>query len=284
MSWLHVSRPDAVERRRLEEELKLPPALLAHALDLDEMARIDRAGDVTLVVLRVPSVEDQAAPLPFRSLALGVFFHNGEVVTVTAGETDVMERFAPPQGSPIAFVLRLMLATAERFLEHLRKIERTVDEVESQLKQSLSNREVLTLLRYQKSLVHFTTALRANEVMLDRLLADPHLKLSEAEEELHEDILVELRQAIQMTSVAEEILSQMMDAFASIISNNLNVVMKALTSLTIILGLPTMVASFYGMNVALPLAQHPYAFLMTILVALVISGATAWLFWRRRWL
>jgi magnesium transporter len=159
-----------------------------------------------------------------------------------------------------------------------------VTRVEARLGGSLGNREVLELLRYQRALVFFDTALRSNLVMLERLGRDRRLGEPDADAEILDDVLVEVRQAQQATDIASQILSQTMDAFASIVSNNLNVVMKILTALTIVLAVPTMVASFYGMNVRLPLQQHPWAFAAAIAVSVALALATAGYFWKKRWL
>jgi len=148
----------------------------------------------------------------------------------------------------------------------------------------LRNREVLELLKYQKSLTYFTTALKANQLMMDRLQKGQMFKMFPDDEDLLEDALTEIGQAIEMTNISSGILSQMMDAFASIISNNLNAVMKFLASVTIILALPTLVASIYGMNVTLPLSGHPSAFWGVLGFAVVVSLLVVVIFWRRDWL
>jgi magnesium transporter len=209
-------------------------------------------------------------------------------VTIAVGPDevvrDVLRRpdLAPEQTH--RFVLLLLLCTADRFLAHLREVEREVAALEDQLQSSLANEEVLGLLRYQKGLVHFTTALASNRILLERIQKDPGIGLSPEDHDLLEDVLVEFRQAAETSAVASDILSQMMDAFASIISNNLNVVMKFLASLTLIVAVPTLVASFYGMNVGLPGAHSPAAFAVLAGVSAMASIALAWLFARRRWL
>ncbi len=182
------------------------------------------------------------------------------------------------------FVLLLFWHIANAYLDALRQINSAVDALEDRLERSLRNEEVLGLLKYQKSLVFFTTALRANEMVLERLQKGNLLPLYPEDSEVAEDVLIEVRQAIEMTGIAESILSQMMDAFASIISNNLNVVMKVLTSVTIILSLPTLLASLYGMNVPLPGAGEPWAFFLVLGVGAALAVAVAVLFWRKDWL
>ena len=165
----------------------------------------------------------------------------------------------------------------------LREINRATELVEDQLQKSTRNREVLELLKYQKCLTYFSTALRSNEVMMERVQKTQLFNYYEEDQDLLEDVLTENQQAIQMTSIATEILSGMMDAFASIISNNLNGVMKALAALTIILNLPALVAAFYGMNVALPGEDHPFAFLIVIGISLALTAVATYIFYKRDW-
>ena len=159
-----------------------------------------------------------------------------------------------------------------------------VDRLENELRRSLRNREVLDLLRHQKSLVYFTTALSGNELVLERLHKGRLLPWTPEDEDVLEDVRIELRQAIEMVAIAEGILAQMMDAFASIVSNNLNGVMKVLTSATILLAIPTLVASLWGMNVVLPFAAAPWAFAAIVAGCSIGIVALAWLFRRRSWL
>jgi magnesium transporter len=158
-----------------------------------------------------------------------------------------------------------------------------VDILEDQLQQSTRNKEVLELLKYQKSLTYFTTALKSNELMMERLQRSQLLRTYPEDEDLLEDVLTENQQAIEMTNITSNILSSMMDAFASIISNNLNGVMKFLAAITIVLSLPTMVASFFGMNVHLPFEAHPQAFVLIIFISLLIGLSAVYIFWKRDW-
>jgi magnesium transporter len=182
------------------------------------------------------------------------------------------------------FVLQLLLSTANRYLSYLREINKIVDTLEDQLQLSLRNKEVLELLKYQKSLVYFTTALRSNELVMERLQKSQMFRQYPDDEDLLEDVLTENQQAIEMVGIANDILSQMMDAFASIISNNLNSVMKFLASITIVMAIPTMVASFYGMNVDLPLAHNGFLdFWMVLGISICIALVVIVLFWRKDW-
>lgn len=286
-AWVHASAPTEAERARLTEAYGVPASFLQHALDPDEVARLDREGDVTLVMLRVPRV-GAATGRPFRTVPLAVVLFERRVVTVTLADDAVMTRLglaadlAPER--PARFVLQLLDHAAARYLADVRDIDRQVDAVEARLETSLRNAEVLQLLSLQKGLVHFETALASNHILLERLQRDERLPKHPEDHELLEDVAVELRQASEMVSISADILSQTMDAFASIISNNLNGVMKLLTSLTLLIAIPTAVASFFGMNVKLPLATHPAAFELTVLLSLLVMLAVGVLFRRWRWL
>jgi len=223
--------------------------------------------------------------VPYITMPVGVVLTNEQIITICQVETDVIQGLKDKSANSCEhFLLQLLLETTIVFLRYLQQINQLVDEAEERLKHSTRNKEVLQLLKYQKCLVYFTTALRANELMLERLQKSEWLVLNEAETALWEDVRIEQQQALELTSVAENILSQTMDAFASIISNNLNVVLEFLAAITIVLALPTLVASFYGMNVALPFEDSPYAFSALVAISLLVSLVVALIFVRRRWL
>ena len=175
-------------------------------------------------------------------------------------------------------MLRLLFSAANKYLMHLREINKTVDALEDQLQLSMRNKEVLDPLKYQKSLVYFTTALRTNEIVLERLQRTQMFKMYPDDEDLLEDVITENQQALEMVNISSSILSSMMDAFASIISNNLNVVMKFLASITIVMSIPTIVTSFFGMNVALPFQSDPFASVFIIIIFMLISAGVIWVF------
>jgi magnesium transporter len=287
--WISAIDPSTEEIARLEQELGIPQSFMLHSLDIDEMARAEKDGDTLLIVLRIPYFQGKDAPIPYRSISLGVIIHDNVIVTVCkqhhailrAISFDHMRELAARQ--PNRFVLQLLMSAVDTYLSYLREINRMVDALEDKLQASLKNKEVLELLRYQKSLVYFTTGLKSNELMMERLQKSQFFHLDSDDEEFLQDVFTEIRQAIEMTNISSDILSQMMDAFASIISNNLNVVMKFLTLFTIILTFPTMVASFYGMNVGLPWQSSPYAFWLALAISLGMSLIIALVFWRKNW-
>jgi magnesium transporter len=287
--WIHAENPGPEEIARLHRELGVPEDFLRHALDLDEVARVDKdERGASLILLRVAWFLGVGHDVPYRAAPVAVVLAEDRLVTISRIETGVIRDLLALRGlAPERhhrFVLQLVLCTAERFLMHLRDIDREVARLEDELHASLRNQEVIGLLKYQKSLVHFTAALSTNRIMLERLQKDARFQISAEDHDLLEDALIEIRQAIEMATISENVLSQMMDAFTSIISNNLNVVMKVLTALTIVLTFPTMVASFYGMNVRLPGQENTAAFALTLVASLLVSGLVAAIFWRKRWL
>jgi magnesium transporter len=287
--WINVVAPTADEIAELRV-MGLPADYLAYPLDPDERARSEREDGDLLIILRIPHFQGEGSDIPYATVPLGIILTPDYLVTVVRVENDLMEELSSGRvrgfetSKRVRFVLRVLLQTSSRFLSHLRQMTRVIDALEDELQESTRNREVLELLKYQKSLTFFTTALRSNELMMERLQRSQWFATYPDDEDLLEDVITENRQAIDMTNITSNILSSMMDAFASIISNNLNRVMKLLASITIVVSLPTMVASFFGMNVLLPLEGHSWAFLVVLGISLVISSVSAFIFWKRDWL
>lgn len=290
-TWVHATVKTREDVEKLCQRTGAPPELARHALDTDELSRVDRdVSGAMLVVLRAPSVR-RAPRTPLKTTALSVVLTRGFVVTMASPDLDLDVKAAgaavgvqPDEVSPVRVLVGLVLATADRFLHHLQLLDAAVTELEGELQVSLRNAELRGLLTHQKSLVHFRTALGSNMIMLERLARDVHVRATDEERELLDDAIVEMRQAAETAKVASDILGEMMDAFASIISNNLNVVMKFLAAITVILMVPTLVASFYGMNVPLPLAHHPAAFSWLIVGSILACVALAVAFVFRRWI
>lgn len=287
--WVSVIDPDNREIVQVKD-FGIPADFVTHALDIDERAHTERNDGVVLIVLRLPHEQEKTAQIPYCTVPLSIILTGSLIVTICRAETAVIREFTASQGNGLStikknrFVLQLLLRTASQYLHYLRDIDTAVDILEDKLYRSLQNKEVMDLLKYQKGLVYFTTALKSNELMLERLQKGQLFQPHPEDVELLDDVLIEIRQAIEMTYISENILSQMMDAFASIISNNLNVVMKILTSITIVISLPTLIASLYGMNVRLPGQHLPYAFSLTLLVSLMISSIVVVVFWKKNWI
>lgn len=287
--WVNVIDPTPEEINQLEE-WGVYPDYVQYSLDIDEMARAERDEDYTFILLRIPFDNGAAADIPYITIPLGILLLNNCVVTICKQENEVIRLLhnGKYRGLKTAkryrFALYILLETATRYLSLLRQINKTTEIIEDRLEKSTRNREVLELLKYQKCLTYFATALRSNEVMMERLRRMQTFNQYEEDQDLLEDVLTENQQAIQMVNIATEILAGLMDAFASIISNNLNSVMKALAALTIALNMPTIVASFYGMNVNLPAQSSPVAFLYVIGISVALTALALYIFYKRDWL
>ena len=259
-----------------------------YSLDLDEMPRLERDEDYTFILIRIPHHQPDN-DIPYITIPLGIMIKGNTIVTICRYEKEMFKVLANGKyrllktGKRYRFALYIFLETATRYLTHLREINRMTEAIEDQLQKSTRNREVLELLKYQKSLTYFATALRSNEVMMERVQRTQIFNYYEDDQDLLEDVLTENQQAIQMTNINTEILSSMMDAFASIISNNLNGVMKALAAITIIINVPAVVAAFYGMNVDLPGETHQYAFLIVLGISLSLTAIATFIFYKRDW-
>lgn len=286
--WIHVINPSPNEIARLQE-VGIPHDYLAYPLDLDERARTERENGSLLIILRIPIFQGQNSDIPYTTIPLGIIITDKYLVTVCKQENDILQEFASGRVRGLSvvkrnrFILRLFLNTANKYLHYVREINKTVEALEDQLQLSTRNREVYELLKYQKSLTYFTTALKSNELMMERLQRSGLFKTYPDDEDLLEDVLTENQQAIEMTNITSNILSSLMDAFASIISNNLNGIMKFLASITIILSIPTMIASFYGMNVHLPFGEHPLAFLLVAGLVFCVAIPMVLIFRRLDW-
>jgi magnesium transporter len=286
-SWLNVTQPTPDEISRLLE-LGIPHDYITYSLDIDERARTEREDGEHLILLRVSFFEGEAADIPYITLPLGIILTDHYIVTICRQENEVVQEMTRLKDLSTTkrnrFVLRLLLRAATRYLTHLRQITKAVDNLEDQLQLSTRNKEVLSLLKYQKSLTLFTTALKSHELMMKRLQQSQMFREFEEDLDLLEDVLTETQQAIEMTNISSNILSNMMDAFASIISNNLNGIMKFLASITIIVSLPTLITSFYGMNVNLPFASNPLIYLGILFLTIVLSAVVGIVFWKLDWL
>lgn len=288
-AWIQATDPTPEEMTWLES-LGIPHDYLLYSLDVDERSRTERENGELLILLRIPYFNGSAADIPYTTVPIGIILTSKWMVTVSKFDNDILKEFSSGRARSLStvkrhrFVLRILLATATKYLNYLRQITRMVDGLEDQLQLSTRNKEVLELLKYQKSLTIFTTALRSNELMIQRLQQIKMFNAFPEDEDLLEDVLAETQQAIEMTYIESNILSSMMDAFASIISNNLNGVMKMLASITIIASLPSTIAAFFGMNLDVPLDASRYGFAIAIGISLAATIIAGLFFWRRDWM
>ncbi|AMS26875.1 hypothetical protein AEM51_07430 [Bacteroidetes bacterium UKL13-3] len=279
--WINVTNPSSKEIEYLSQKLLVPADFLIDPLDVDESARTEQHKNCMLIVLRVPIDLGWEVELPFITIPVGIILKRDLIITVCSKSTEVMQTFIESRIRNFytekreRMVMQIFLRSSILYLRYLKNINNKADEIQLTLHKSTRNRELLQLLNFEKSLVYFTTSLKSNELMMFRLqrLSLPALK-TELDEDLMEDVTTETKQAIEMANIYSNILGNMMGAHSSIISNNLNITIRFLTSVTIILSLPILVASLYGMNVELPFEHHPHAFwiVMSIAVGLSVIG------------
>ena len=288
--WISAVEPTTVEIEQIHH-LGIPRDFLTYPLDLDERPRTEREDDGSmLIILRVPYYEGPKVDVPYTTVPLGIIITEKYIVTVCRRPNEAIQELTSGRIRGLStvkrnrFILRMLLLTASRYLENLRQINRTVEALEDQCQGSIRNREMLELLKYQKSLVYFTTALKGNQLMMERLQRSQLFHMYPDDEDLLEDVITENQQALEMVNISSSILTSMMDAFASLISNNLNEVMKFLASITIILSIPTIVTSFFGMNIPLPWENNGLAPVYIFGVFLLLSIGVVLLFRRRDWL
>jgi magnesium transporter len=283
--WIHVVSPTGKEVHSLSSQLLLPPEVFNDPLDPDENARVESHKNCMLIVCRIPVINDQGEDLPYTTIPLGIVLKRDLIITVCGRPTELIQNFKENKVKNFytqfreRFVMQIFFKSSVMYLKNLKDINNKANDIENSLHRSTRNRELLELLYLEKSLVYFSTSLKANELMMMRL---QRLNLpdwaKESEKELIEDVNIETRQAIEMANIYSNILGNMMGAHSSIISNNLNITIRFLTSVTIILSLPILVASIYGMNVELPFQQNPHAFWIVIIMAVVISVSGVFFF------
>lgn len=287
--WICLTAPTEDELVRIESALAIEPNFLRDPLDDEEKPHIDVENDQTLIVIDVPYVyDDDDGGKVYETMPMGIVVKEEYIITVSLRQNEVLDLIKSNHVKDFftykhtRFTFQILFVASKSFLRYLRLIDRKSDDAERTLRQSMKNKELFLLLQLEKSLVFFTTSLKSNEMVMERLLKGRILKRYEEDQDLLEDVIIENKQAIEMANIYSSILSGMMDAFASIISNNLNVVMKILTSITIILAIPTLIASFWGMNTGVPWEGSIFGFAFVCGIALLASGVAFVILWKRK--
>ena len=290
--WIDVVAPSEEELQEIAAATKIQMDFLTAPLDEEEKSRIEIEDDQILVLVDIPFLRSNK---DYDTLPLGIIITENFITTVCLEPNAVTAEFGAHNTKIFStfkktrFLFQILFKSATLYLKYIRIIIRRTDELEKHLRQSMQNSELFNLLDLQKSLTYFSTSLRSNYIVMEKLLRlrsatqSRHLiKLYEEDEDLLEDVIIEYKQAVEMVEMYSHILNSMMEVFASIISNNLNLVMKFLATMTIVLAIPTLVSSMWGMNVPVPFADNPWGFAIVLTVALGVSGAAAYLLWKRR--
>ena len=284
-SWISLVNPTEEEIATVCSNLKIEDEFIKYPLDYEEQARIDMEDDMTLFVIDVPIIEDNKDGKSYSTMPLGLIVVRDEFfITVSLKKNRIIDSFEKGRVKGMytykktRFLIQILYLNASYYLNDLKKINREAESTVDVLKKSMKNEELIQLLNLENSLVYITTSLKANELVMEKTARGKILKSYEEDDEILEDAIIENRQAIEMGKIYSDILSGTMDAYASIISNNLNVVMKLLASITLIISVPTLVASIWGMNVPLPFANNAHGFAIVIGISMIISiAALIWL-------
>lgn len=289
-NWINMIAPSDDEIKTVCENIKIQEDFIRYALDPEERARIDYEEDdgTTLILADVPIIEKDEDQKEYSTIPVGFIIVRDEYfITVSLMENQVIRRMNPMRNKSVAtykksrLVLQCLYVNSEIYLNLLKTINRETEIAEKELRQTRKNKSLLRLLSLEKSLVYFTTSLKANEVVMERMNRGKVIKLYEEDEDLLEDVLIENKQAMEMSKIYSDILSGVMDAYSSVISNNLNGVMKILTAITIIISVPTMISSFWGMNVKVPMQDNPWGFAI-ILIASILIGIIVTIILKRK--
>ncbi len=278
-SWVHLQNPTREEVEGLTTRFHLDPTFLPAALDEEESARIDYDPDKqqTLILVDIPYVETEGSGYVYSTIPLGIVLCDEVIITVCTRDTPIISDFTEERirnfwtFKRARFILQLLHRNAGRFLSYLKQIDKSSVLVQEKLEKASRNQELLQMMKLEKSLVYFNTSLKGNALVLERLMRQDVLKRYPEDTDLLEDVIIENKQAIEMCSIYRDIMSNTTEAFASVISNNLNITMKMLTSLTALLSIPTIIASLWGMNVAVPFAGSSWGFWAVLGIAAVVA-------------
>lgn len=284
-NWINMVSPTEEEIKKVCKSININEDFIRYALDYEEKARIDVEEDdnTILFIIDIPIMENENGNKVYSTMPIGVIFVRDDYfITVSITKNYIIDNLEKNKNvityKKSRLLLQIFYSNAERFLSLLKRLNKETEVAESVLKNSMKNKELLKLLSLKKGLVYFTTSLKSNEVVMEKTLRGNLIKLYEEDEDILDDAIIENKQAIEMSKIYSDILTGTLDAYASIISNNLNGVMQFLTSITIILAIPTMISSYWGMNVPVPLQENPMGFIIIVLFSLLVGiVATLWL-------
>ena len=286
--WIHITQPGYEELMAIGRAHQIEETFLLAALDEEESARVEKENDQTLIIVDIPLVTPSASlgDAIYSTIPLVIIILDQMLITICLESDTFLNDFIqqPIKGFQTQFrsrfVLQILFRNSTRYLSCLRQIERAANRLEEHLIRAQKNKEILEMLRLEKSLVFLLTSLRANGVVLERMMRNPYIKNYPEDEDLLEDVIIENKQAIEMATIYSTILAASTESFASIISNNQNNVMKILTSATIVMTIPTLISGLMGMNVRLPVSQQ-YGFWQIVAATLILVLVTTILLWRK---
>ena len=277
-TWINLINPSDKEIRKVADYLKIDDKLIKQVLVEKELPRLKRLDNATLIVINVPFMKDKSIKNKYITYPLGIIVTAKNITTVSLVEHTFLNNLEDVNTNKSnQFLIQILLKSAQSYLVTLESIDEDISRIENNTYKATDNKQLLNFLNIQKTLVYFLTSLHANGVVLEKLQRENVLSFTKEEAMLLEDAILENKQSIETSTIYREILSSTMDTYSSIISNNLNVIMKFLAGITIVFSVPTMIASFLGMNVPLgELGENPASFALIILISLIISLCIAW--------
>ncbi|MCR5469698.1 magnesium transporter [Xylanibacter ruminicola] len=285
--WIQVTCPTEEDQHELEEKFNIPDYFMSDISDTDERARYEYDDGWMLIILRIPYVKEIRSRTPYTTVPLGIIHKRDVTITVCFYETNMMIDFVSFQQrrnvgftDHVDMIFRLFLSSAVWYLKRLKQISMLVDKAKRNLDKEVNNESLIGLSRLQDSLTYFQTSIRGNENLLQKLKFK--LQIDELDADLIEDVNIEMTQARETTSIYSNILESTMDTYQSIINNNMNTVMRTLTSVTILMMIPTLVTSMFGMNLVNGMEAKPWGFIFAIVVSVAISGIAWWVFRHKR--
>ena len=286
-SWVNLSKPTDAELAEISEKCKIDLADLRAPLDDEERSRVDVEDGYTMIIVDIPTVEERSGKDWYETIPLAIIVTDELIVTVCMEDSLLLQPFMDGAIRGFntfmrsRFILQILYRNASMYLRYLRIIDRESDKLEMRLQHSTANREILMLMELSKSLVYFTTSLKSNEVVLEKLTSLQRFRYYEDDADLLEDVITENKQAIEMASIYQSVLQGMTDAFGTIVSNNVNNVMKIYTIISLVMSIPTMIFSMYGMNFTnIPLSGHPFGFWIMTVLSMALAGIAGWVFTR----
>ena len=284
--WIQMTFPNEDDQRELEEQFNIPDYFLSDISDTDERARYEYDDGWMLIILRIPYVKEIRSRTPYTTVPLGIIHKRDVTITVCYYETNMMIDFVSFQQKRgvgftdyVDMIFRLFLSSAVWYLKRLKQINMLIDKAKRNLDKEVNNESLIGLSRLQDSLTYFQTSIRGNETLLSKLKFK--LQIDELDADLIEDVNIEMTQARETTNIYSNILESTMDTYQSIINNNMNNVMRTLTSVTIIMMFPTLIASLFGMNLVNGMEEKPWGFIFALIISVLVSLA-CWLFFRTK--
>ena len=285
--WIQVTCPTEQDQQELQERFQIPDYFLSDIADTDERARYEYDDGWMLIILRIPYVKEVRSRTPYTTVPLGIIHKRDVTITVCNFETNMMIDFVSYQQKRgegfteyVDIIFRLFLSSAVWYLKRLKQINALIEKSKKNLDKEVNNESLIGLSRLQDSLTYFVTSIRGNENLLAKLKFK--LQVDELDADLIEDVNIEMSQARETTSIYSDILESTMDTYSSIINNNMNTVMRTLTSVSIIMMLPTLVSSLFGMNLINGMEDSPLGFPLALLISVIVSGATWWILRHKR--